>query len=219
MSWSGSAWSRSTEEFHYAFDSSGRLEDAAFAQTPTSGQTNYETYPAATRARAHYEYDPGGRVLAVEHYWDTFNTGTNHFDSAKIVRQTCSYDAYLGLKTQADLDVVSGSSWSLDHSELYGYQASTGYLTSAFVASALLIVVPSYVTLSPDVQSMMFGAVAVLACLVSDGRVDWDALKTRFAAAVTTAAERSQALRRRGSPVGARTADEALVARTAEGAV
>jgi ABC-type branched-subunit amino acid transport system permease subunit len=96
--------------------------------------------------------------------------------------------------------------------------AMSGYLTSAFVAAALLIVVPSYVSLSPDVQSMMFGAVAVIACLISDGRVDWAALKTRFAARVATAKEESLELRRRGGPVGARIADEALAARPAEGA-
>ena len=77
--------------------------------------------------------------------------------------------------------------------------------------------VPSYVSLSPDVQSMLFGAVAVLACLVSDGRIDWAALKTRFGASVERAAGQSVALRRRG-PIGARLADDTLVARPAEGA-
>jgi len=96
--------------------------------------------------------------------------------------------------------------------------AVSGYLTSAFVAAGLLIVFPSYVSVSPDVQSMMFGVVAVVACLVSDGRVDWAALKIRFGARVSVAAEQSVALRRRGSPVRSRTADEALAARPAEGA-
>ena len=96
--------------------------------------------------------------------------------------------------------------------------AMSGYLTSAFVAAGLLVIFPSYVSISPDVQSMMFGVVAVVACLVSDGRVDWAALKTRFAARVSIAAEQSVALRRRGGPVGSRTADEALAARPAEGA-
>lgn len=96
--------------------------------------------------------------------------------------------------------------------------AMAGYLTSAFVAAALLVVVPSYVSLTPDVQSMLFGAVAVLACLVSDGRIDGAALKTRFSSWLETAVGRSVALRRQGSPVGARLADEALAARPAEGA-
>ena len=95
--------------------------------------------------------------------------------------------------------------------------AMAGYLTSAFVAAALLVVVPSYVSLGPEVQSMLFGAVAVLAALASDGRVDWSALKTRLTARLEGAAGRSTALRRRG-PVGARRVDEALVARPVEGA-
>jgi ABC-type branched-subunit amino acid transport system permease subunit len=88
--------------------------------------------------------------------------------------------------------------------------AVSGYLTSAFLAAALLIVVPSYVSLSPDVQSMLFGAVCVLAALVSDGRIDWAGLKARFGARVEAAARRSVALRRRGSPVGARPVEGAV---------
>jgi branched-subunit amino acid ABC-type transport system permease component len=95
--------------------------------------------------------------------------------------------------------------------------AMAGYLTSGFLAAALLIVVPSYINLSPEIQSMMFGAVAVGAALLSDGRVDWAGLRTRFGARLETAVGRSAALRRRG-PVGARLADEALAARTVEGA-
>ena len=96
--------------------------------------------------------------------------------------------------------------------------AMAGYLTSAFVAAALLVVVPSYIALGPEVQSMLFGAVAVGAALISDGRVDWAGLRTRFGSRIETAARQSIALRHR-SPVGARLADEALTARPAEGAV
>jgi ABC-type branched-subunit amino acid transport system permease subunit len=96
--------------------------------------------------------------------------------------------------------------------------AMAGYLTSAFVAAALLIVVPSYISFTPEVQSMIFGAVAVGAALMSDGRVDWAGLKTRLSGWLETAAEKSVALRSRG-PVTARRPEEALAARPVEGAV
>jgi branched-subunit amino acid ABC-type transport system permease component len=95
--------------------------------------------------------------------------------------------------------------------------AFAGFLTSAFLAAALLVIVPSYISLSPEVQSMLFGAVAVLAALASDGRVDWAGLSTRFRARIETAARQSIALRHR-SPVRARRAEEALAARPVEGA-
>jgi branched-subunit amino acid ABC-type transport system permease component len=95
--------------------------------------------------------------------------------------------------------------------------AFAGYLTSGFLAAALLVIVPSYVSLSPEVQSMLFGVVAVAAALVSDGRVDWAGLKSRFAARVETATQASTALRSR-SPLGARRAGEAPAVRTVEGA-
>jgi ABC-type branched-subunit amino acid transport system permease subunit len=94
--------------------------------------------------------------------------------------------------------------------------AMTGYLTSGFLAAAFLVIVPSYISLSPEVQSMAFGAVAVAAALVSDGRVDWAGLATRFGARLETVTRRSTALRSR-SPRHAR-ADEALAARAIEGA-
>lgn len=95
--------------------------------------------------------------------------------------------------------------------------AMAGYLTSGFLAAALLVIVPSYVSLTPEVQSMLFGVVAVAAALISDGRVDWAGLKTRFGARLESATRASTALRVR-SPLGARRADEALPAHAVEGA-
>ncbi|HEY0400259.1 MAG TPA: branched-chain amino acid ABC transporter permease, partial [Acidimicrobiia bacterium] len=96
--------------------------------------------------------------------------------------------------------------------------AMAGYLTSGFVAAALLVVVPSHVSLTPEVQSMLFGVVAVAAALISDGRVDWVGLKTRLGARLESATRTSTALRVR-SPLGARRADDALTAHAVEGAV
>jgi len=65
------------EEFHYAYDGSGRLLQAAFAQTPVSGYspsttafnsggTYYDSSQvAAHRARAYYLYDAGARSGAM----------------------------------------------------------------------------------------------------------------------------------------------------------
>jgi len=121
------------EEFHYQYDSSGRLIDACFAQTPPSGHSGYSgSYPATTRARAYYAYDPAGRVTSVEHYWDTF--GSSSYSSTPILGNSCSYELSSlnrGLKTESDFYTNNSGSWSLDHSELYGYDAELDYLTSA----------------------------------------------------------------------------------------
>jgi hypothetical protein len=82
-----------SEEFHYEYDSMGRLTNAAFMQTPQTGQTGYSsTYPAAVRARVYYNYDVSGVMTNIEHYWDTWN-GTK-YTSVPILGAVCSYDPY-----------------------------------------------------------------------------------------------------------------------------
>lgn len=55
-----------------------------------------------------------------------------------------------------------------------------GLLLPSFVAAGLLLVLPSYLTsVTLEVQSMLFGSVAVLIALVGDRRPDWPALKRR----------------------------------------
>src|SRR5438445_5423756 len=60
----GTTWNPTSEEFDYAYDMAGRLTEATFAMTPQTGQTQYSpTWPAASRGRAFYQYDAGGRLL------------------------------------------------------------------------------------------------------------------------------------------------------------
>ena len=85
-----SGGSRSSEEMHYAFDSGGRRYCAAVAQTPQSGQTGYQTEGAASRCRTDYIYDPSGRALGVENYWDTYNGSS--FNVEAVLANDCQYE-------------------------------------------------------------------------------------------------------------------------------
>ena len=90
-----------SEEFHYEYDSMGRLTNAAFMQTPQTGQTGYSsTYPAAVRARVYYNYDVSGVMTNIEHYWDTWNSSTQKYASVPILGAVCSYDPYKLLKAR-----------------------------------------------------------------------------------------------------------------------
>ncbi|HEV7536021.1 MAG TPA: hypothetical protein VGP90_10330, partial [Acidimicrobiia bacterium] len=72
-------------------------------------------------------------------------------------------------------------------------------VVSAFIAAALLVVVPSYLTsVTVDVQALLFGGTAVLATLVSDGQVDWSAMTARWRRRIDGATAASDARRQRG---------------------
>ena len=82
--------------------------------------------------------------------------------------------------------------------------AVSGFIVSAFIAAALLVVMPAYMTsVTLEVQSMLFGGATVMAALVADGAVDWRAVWAKIRGTVNRAADRSAARRRR-SPVAAR---------------
>ncbi|MGH9267345.1 MAG: branched-chain amino acid ABC transporter permease, partial [Acidimicrobiales bacterium] len=82
--------------------------------------------------------------------------------------------------------------------------AFSGFVTSAFIAAALLVVVPSYLSsVTFEVQSMLFGFAALLAAMVSDGRVDWRSLGQGVRARIERSATASEQ-RRAHSPVTAR---------------
>jgi branched-subunit amino acid ABC-type transport system permease component len=77
--------------------------------------------------------------------------------------------------------------------------AVSGFVTSAFLAAGLLVVLPNYLTsVTVELQMMLFGGAALAAALVSDGRVDWSALATRTSTAFGRVADASQDLRQRG---------------------
>jgi hypothetical protein len=143
-----------SEEMHYQYDSSGRLTNSAFAQTPaisfTPTGTNswYDsTHRASVRARAYYAYDPAGRNTYLEHYWDTWNSGTSAFDSAPILGYASAYETSgtnRGLKTSTGYYNNSSGSWNLIRTETYGYEAERDFLTSANYNDGNASATPSY---------------------------------------------------------------------------
>ena len=129
-----------SEAMHYYYDSQGRLEDSAFAQTPyggfvpTGSNPWYDsTHPASSRARAFYTYDSAGRVSELDHWWDTWNTGTSSWNaSVYVLGNSCAYEtsgAYnRGVKTS---DTYLNNNSSLNWTQTYGYDNNLDYLTSA----------------------------------------------------------------------------------------
>ncbi|MFN8139631.1 MAG: RHS repeat-associated core domain-containing protein [Fimbriimonadales bacterium] len=129
--------SDTTEEMHYQFDSAGRLTHAAFMQTPDSSGGYGSGHPAAYRAHSYYVYDPSGRILDLQHAFQAWNSGTSKYDDTLIKRYryaTSGGSPYYddgGLRTQVDImGPGSSNSWTLERSELYGYDSSLDYLTS-----------------------------------------------------------------------------------------
>ncbi len=140
-----------SEEFHYAYDFSGRIRQAAFAQTPASwtpgtGEFYYtDAHRASTRARTFYDYDSGGRISGVYNWWDTYGSGT--YSSSPIRANECTYETSSlnrGIKTQNKFYNVSSGSWNLQRTETYGYDANLDYLTSANYGDGLSNATPSW---------------------------------------------------------------------------
>jgi ABC-type branched-subunit amino acid transport system permease subunit len=83
--------------------------------------------------------------------------------------------------------------------------AVSGFVTSAFLAAFFLAVMPSYLTgVTFEVQSMLFGGVAVLAALVSDRAGGPSALLARLRRWLAGAAAGAEERRGSRSPVRAR---------------
>jgi ABC-type branched-subunit amino acid transport system permease subunit len=79
--------------------------------------------------------------------------------------------------------------------------AVSGYVTSAFLAAFFLAVMPSYLTsITFEIQSMLFGGIAVAAALISDRVGVGAALRSRLGGWVGRAA--AQAEHRRGQGIG-----------------
>lgn len=98
-----------SEEMHYAFDTSGRLRQAAFAQSSQTGtgaltSAPYYTssYPAASRAVAFYDYDGGGRQTDLQQGWQTWGNG-GYTATQCVLRNSCQYNnTWLALKADSN---------------------------------------------------------------------------------------------------------------------
>jgi RHS repeat-associated protein len=147
------AGNRTPEEFHYSFDQQGRLFEATFAQTPSNATPDssgyYDGYEAQSRARAHYEYDAGGRLYWIGHYWDSLVNGSN-YGSQAIVGQSCDYE-YSGLNRGVKTDSIykmptsaGSASWSASQTDTYGYDSGMDYLTAAGYGDGLANANPTW---------------------------------------------------------------------------
>jgi ABC-type branched-subunit amino acid transport system permease subunit len=90
--------------------------------------------------------------------------------------------------------------------------AVTGYVTSAFLAAFFLAVMPSYLTsITFEIQSMLFGGIAVAAALISDRVAVGAGIATRFRGWLSRAADSSEARRGQGTgPARARQLEGAV---------
>jgi ABC-type branched-subunit amino acid transport system permease subunit len=83
--------------------------------------------------------------------------------------------------------------------------AVSGYVTSAFLAAFFLAVMPSYLTsVTFEIQSMLFGGIAVAAALISDRVGVGAAVRSRFGGWLTRAAGDAEVRRRGSGPARAR---------------
>jgi YD repeat-containing protein len=140
----GATWNPSTEVFQYAYDGAGRLVGATFAMTPQTGRTDYTSaYPAASRGRAFYDYDAGGRLKSIEHYWDMW--ADTAYSNTAILANHCDYDPVKDLKTQSIFYAGGGgSTWTTQRTETYSYDADLDYLTQANYGDGLSNAVQSW---------------------------------------------------------------------------
>jgi len=144
---------RTSEEFHYSYDLQGRLLECAFAQTPSNNTPDsngyYDNHPAQTRCRAHYEYDPGGRLYWIAHYWDTLTGGA--YTSQAILGQYCDYEINTGLNRGVKMDSKyetpsspGASTFQISQTDSYSYDSSLDYLTGASYGDGLANATPSW---------------------------------------------------------------------------
>ncbi len=127
-----SGGSETSEQFFYAFDCSGRLKHATFAMTPQNGYTDYSV-PAASRGRATYNYDAGGRLSGLVQEWETW--GGSSYSAQPLLKTESTYSGYLALKTETKQFANNGSgAWVQEREEDYGYDADLDYLTSTTYA-------------------------------------------------------------------------------------
>jgi RHS repeat-associated protein len=137
---SGNNWIASPEEFHYAYDGSGRMLAATLAMNPSTTTVTdgsyYSTALPANRVRARYSYDGGGRLVNLNYIREKLNSaGTSYTvaDQVPIKEFRYAYDVY-GRKTLAEF--WDGTNTAPTYTETYEYDSRLDYLTSAVYSDA-----------------------------------------------------------------------------------
>ncbi|HMS54113.1 MAG TPA: DUF6531 domain-containing protein, partial [Fimbriimonadaceae bacterium] len=134
-----------SEEFHYYYDSQGRLLYSAFAQdpddwSPSSGYSYYDSsHHADYRCLATYAYDAAGRLGSLDYTWQTWvpSGETGSYSTTGYIGKT-AYEYELsglnrGLRTQLEVYGPNGgnTAFQLNRVEDYAYDADLDYLASA----------------------------------------------------------------------------------------
>jgi len=133
------AWQDSDEQFHYQYDTGGRLTHAAFAQTKRTAWSDPNDpdpgfYVAQYRGLQTNAYEAAGRVKSVGYTWETYSGIINlepSFTHTKLPDGLVSYayDATTGLRTGQTFHTVSNGSWSSVRTEEYTYDSQLDFLT------------------------------------------------------------------------------------------
>ncbi|MBX7131506.1 MAG: RHS repeat-associated core domain-containing protein [Fimbriimonadaceae bacterium] len=132
---------KTAEEFHYQFDTAGRLTHSAFAQS--SDNSNYPFYPdldnpgaakATRRAHVVYDYLPSGQLDEVRYAWQDLS-GSSYTDTY-LRKVSYTYEDYKGLrKTATRASGAGGATWGSGTEDEYQYDADLDYLTAVDYSS------------------------------------------------------------------------------------
>ncbi len=123
-----SAWVKDGEEYHYQYDTAGRLTESAFAQTrQMDGSTPipYSTAVAARRARQFNDYDPAGRIKELNTGYDIW--GGAAYTPTQLVGVTNSYENWTHLRSQTVYDDGATTTHQFDYDDELGYLVGASY--------------------------------------------------------------------------------------------
>jgi len=116
------------EQFHYSYDTAGRLTHAAFMQTPQSQETYTANYPAAARAQTYYLYSPIGQIDEIYNFFQNYvttYTGGHYTITPTITNVTGQkyfYDEDTGLREKTEwYEPDTNGAWQKQRDETYDY--------------------------------------------------------------------------------------------------
>jgi RHS repeat-associated protein len=140
----GGFWNMQASAYQAYMQSGGTNTSGGFDPSQDTFWLDTSNQPTSF-ARAHYQYDPGGRVLSVEHDWQVWNG--SGYTVTGILQNNCAYE-YSGLnrgvKTASQFNVWNGTGWSQDHQESYSYDPNLDYLVGANYGDGLPNATPSW---------------------------------------------------------------------------
>jgi len=128
------------EEFHYRYDTAGRILASAFAQTSQNSSAPFypsQASPSANkalrRALVVYDYRPAGDLAEIRYHWQ--NLAGSSYSTTNIGKVAYTYAPYKGLRTSATRYTGSGTGWGSGTEDEYQYDADLDYLTAVDYSS------------------------------------------------------------------------------------